>query len=129
MSKRALLLTQIDIGIHSMKDMPTFLPENIALHAIMPREDVRDALISEKYASLNDLPRGATLGTASLRRTAVRRREAVPSVAPLGKSLREAYFSEMRASRTSSRGIMACRAMFSGKNVGMSFIEWMPISI
>ena len=66
----ALLLTQIDIGIHSMKDMPTFLPENIALHAIMPREDVRDALISEKYASLNDLPKGATLGTASLRRTA-----------------------------------------------------------
>ncbi len=64
----ALLNSQIDIGIHSMKDMPTFLPENIALHAIMPREDVRDALVSAKHASFNDLPQGATLGTASLRR-------------------------------------------------------------
>ena len=64
----ALLSDQIDIGIHSMKDMPTILPENIALHAVMPREDVRDALVSAKYASFNDLPRGATLGTASLRR-------------------------------------------------------------
>ena len=64
----ALLNDQIDLGIHSMKDMPTFLPENIALHAIMPREDVRDAFISAKYESFNDLPEGATLGTASLRR-------------------------------------------------------------
>ena len=64
----ALLSDQIDLGIHSMKDMPTFLPENISLHAIMPREDVRDAFISEKYESFNDLPKGATLGTASLRR-------------------------------------------------------------
>ena len=64
----ALLNNQIDIGIHSMKDMPTFLPEQIALHAIMPREDVRDAFVSKKYASFDELPKGATLGTSSLRR-------------------------------------------------------------
>ena len=57
----ALLNDQIDLGIHSMKDMPTFLPENIALHAIMPREDVRDAFISEKYASFNELPKAQLL--------------------------------------------------------------------
>jgi len=64
----ALLNDQIDIGIHSMKDMPTYLPEGIALHAIMPREDVRDAFVSSKYASFKELPEGATVGTASLRR-------------------------------------------------------------
>ena len=64
----ALLDDQIDIGIHSMKDMPTYLPDGIALHAIMPREDVRDAFVSKKHGSFGDLPEGATLGTASLRR-------------------------------------------------------------
>ena len=51
-----------------MKDMPTFLPDGIALHAILPREDVRDAFISQKAASLENLTPGSSIGTASLRR-------------------------------------------------------------
>jgi len=64
----AMLNNQIDVGIHSMKDMPTFLPDGIALHAILPREDVRDAFISKKATSLENLAQGSSIGTASLRR-------------------------------------------------------------
>ena len=64
----AMLNNQIDVGIHSMKDMPTLLPDGIALHAILPREDVRDAFISQKATSLENLTPGSSIGTASLRR-------------------------------------------------------------
>ena len=66
----AMLRDEIDIAIHSMKDMPTFMPEGILLHAIMKRIDPRDAFISNKAKNFQDLPQGATLGTASLRRKA-----------------------------------------------------------
>jgi hydroxymethylbilane synthase len=66
----ALLESRVDICVHSSKDLPTLLPDGIALAGFLPREDVRDALISAKAKSLKDLPQGATLGTASLRRAA-----------------------------------------------------------
>ena len=65
-----MLRDEIDIAIHSMKDMPTYMPEGILLHAIMKRVDPRDAFISNRAATFKDLPKGATLGTASLRRKA-----------------------------------------------------------
>ena len=64
----ALLDGRIDIAVHSMKDVPTYLPEGIVLPCNLPREDVRDAFISLKYKSIADLPDGAVIGTASLRR-------------------------------------------------------------
>ncbi len=64
----AMLRGDIDIAIHSMKDMPTFMPEGIVLHAITEREDPRDAFISLKAKNIDDLPEGATVGSASLRR-------------------------------------------------------------
>ena len=64
----AIVSERIDIAIHSMKDMPTFLPAGIALHPIMPREDVRDAFISDKAPSLDSLAPESSIGTASLRR-------------------------------------------------------------
>lgn len=60
----------IDIAVHSMKDMPTFQPEGLAILACLPRADVRDALITLDGATLDALPRGATVGTSSLRRRA-----------------------------------------------------------
>jgi hydroxymethylbilane synthase len=66
----AMLRGEIDIGIHSMKDMPTVMPDGIMLHAITQRLDPRDALISQKAKTLAELPKGATVGTASLRRKA-----------------------------------------------------------
>ena len=64
----ALLDGRIDIAVHSMKDVPTYLPEGSILPCMLPREDVRDAFISVKYDDLSELPDGALVGTASLRR-------------------------------------------------------------
>ena len=64
----ALLEGRIDIAVHSMKDVPTYLPEGTILPCNLPREDVRDAFISPNYKSLADLPAGSVVGSASLRR-------------------------------------------------------------
>jgi hydroxymethylbilane synthase len=66
----ALLDGRIDIAVHSMKDLPTRLPEGIVLAAVPSREDPRDAFISHKAKTLRELPQGAVVGTASLRRQA-----------------------------------------------------------
>ena len=68
--EEALLAGEIDVAVHSMKDMPTLLPPGLTIQCLLPREDVRDAFISSKAASLADLPRGAKVGTSSLRRQA-----------------------------------------------------------
>jgi hydroxymethylbilane synthase len=71
----ALLDGSVDLAVHSMKDLPTRLPDGITIAAVLPRADVRDAFISPKAGSLADLPPGAIVGTSSLRRAAqVRRR-------------------------------------------------------
>jgi hydroxymethylbilane synthase len=64
----ALLEERIDLAVHSMKDMPTTLPAGLEISAICEREDVRDALISRGGLKLDQLPRGARIGTSSLRR-------------------------------------------------------------
>ncbi|XP_042010875.1 porphobilinogen deaminase, chloroplastic-like [Salvia splendens] len=64
----ALLNSDIDIAVHSMKDVPTYLPRNTMIPCNLPREDVRDAFICLTAASLAELPPGSTVGTASLRR-------------------------------------------------------------
>lgn len=66
----ALANGRIDLAVHSMKDVPTHIPDVFDLAAILPREDVRDAFISLTAKSFMDLPHGARLGTASLRRQA-----------------------------------------------------------
>jgi hydroxymethylbilane synthase len=66
----ALLDGGIDLAVHSMKDMPTRLPDGLDIPCFLPREDVRDAFISLKVKRLADLPKGAVLGTSSLRRQA-----------------------------------------------------------
>ena len=66
----ALADGRIDLAVHSMKDVPTHMPDVFKLAAILPREDVRDAFISLTATSFMDLPSGASLGTASLRRQA-----------------------------------------------------------
>ena len=67
----ALLAGRIDIGVHSAKDLATRLPGRIAIVACLPRVDVRDAFISPLAATLESLPKGAVLGTSSLRRKAL----------------------------------------------------------
>jgi len=60
----------IDIAVHSMKDMPTALPDGMEIACLLPREDVRDAFISPAHRTIADLPAGAVVGTSSLRRRA-----------------------------------------------------------
>jgi len=64
----ALLNGDIDLAVHSLKDVPTHFPEGLYLGAITEREDPRDCLVSVKYKSLKELPKGAVIGTSSLRR-------------------------------------------------------------
>src|SRR5436305_6950811 len=82
--EEALLAGSIDLAVHSAKDMPTLLPDGLMLAACLPREDVRDAFISRKASRVQDLPQGAVVGTASLRRQAmVKRLRPDVSVVPL----------------------------------------------
>ncbi len=66
----ALLRREAQVAVHSMKDLPAVLAEGLVLAAVPEREDPRDALCSPKARRLEDLPRGARVGTASLRRAA-----------------------------------------------------------
>lgn len=68
--EEALLSGSIDLAVHSMKDMPAALPEGLEIAAVLPREDVRDAFISFAAKDLKGLPKGARLGSSSVRRTA-----------------------------------------------------------
>jgi hydroxymethylbilane synthase len=72
--EEALLAGRIDLAVHSAKDVPTFLSSGLVLSAYLPREDARDVLISSKAKTLQDLPAGATVGTASPRRQAIVKR-------------------------------------------------------
>lgn len=66
--EQGMLEGTADIAVHSMKDVPVELPEGLHLPIIMQREDPRDAFVSNKYSSLEELPQGACVGTSSLRR-------------------------------------------------------------
>jgi len=68
--EEALIDKQVDLAVHSMKDVPTEIPEGLVIAAIPPREDARDAFLSLHHASVKLLPQGAKVGTSSLRRQA-----------------------------------------------------------
>ena len=66
--EQALLDNEADIAVHSMKDVPMEFPEGLGLTVICPREDARDAFVSNRFDSIDDLPAGSVVGTSSLRR-------------------------------------------------------------
>jgi hydroxymethylbilane synthase len=68
--EEALLDGRIDLAVHSMKDMPTFLPDGLVIACLLKRADPRDALFSPQAKSIAALPQGARVGTSSLRRQA-----------------------------------------------------------
>jgi hydroxymethylbilane synthase len=68
--EEALLAGTIDVAVHSMKDMPAQLPAGLAIGALLPREDPRDALLSAHARTIDELPQGATVGSSSVRRSA-----------------------------------------------------------
>jgi len=82
--EQALLAGAVDLAVHSAKDMPTALPPGLLIAATPPREDARDVFISRTAGTLDDLPPGAVVGTASLRRQAlVKRRRPDVAVASM----------------------------------------------
>jgi hydroxymethylbilane synthase len=68
--EEALLKGEADLAVHSMKDVPAVIPEGLTIGAVTEREDPRDALLSVRFTSLAALPRGAKVGSSSLRRKA-----------------------------------------------------------
>jgi len=66
--ERSMQRGETSIAVHSLKDVPFALPEGFCLASFMPREDPRDALVSNNFISIDDLPKGAVVGTSSLRR-------------------------------------------------------------
>jgi hydroxymethylbilane synthase len=68
--EEALLADEIDVAVHSMKDMQTALPDGLLVGAVLPREDPRDAFISLRFPTVSALPAGSVVGTSSLRRKA-----------------------------------------------------------
>jgi hydroxymethylbilane synthase len=68
--EEALLREEIDLAVHSMKDVPTLLPHGLSIVSILPREDARDVFVSTKAKALHDLPKNARVGTSSVRRVA-----------------------------------------------------------
>ena len=66
--EQQLIDGRLDMAVHSLKDMPTLLPEGLALAAMLPREDPRDVLVNRFGCRLEDLPQGALIGTSSPRR-------------------------------------------------------------
>lgn len=68
--EQELISKRIDMAVHSAKDMPTVLPSGLVISAYLKREDVRDAFVCDKAESLETLPAGSVVGTASLRRQA-----------------------------------------------------------
>ena len=82
--EQAMLDGRADIAVHSMKDVPVNLPKGFRISAILDREDVRDAFVSNKYKRLSDVPKGGVIGTSSLRRESqIRNQFAGLNVRPL----------------------------------------------
>lgn len=68
--EQRMLAGEIDCAVHSLKDMPSFLPDGLVIHHFLKREDPRDAFLSTKYKDFSEMPEGAVIGTSSLRRQA-----------------------------------------------------------
>ena len=69
--ERAILANEVDCGVHSLKDMPSLLPEGLSIHHMLKRADCRDAFLSNGPSRIEDLPQNAVVGTSSLRRQAM----------------------------------------------------------
>ena len=112
--EEALIDGRIDIAVHSMKDVPTVLPEGRAIAAVLPREDPRDAFITANPTSGPDgpsgLPKGAVVGTASLRRAALLRNrrpdlQVVPFRGNVNTRLRKIAAGEVAATLLALAGL------------------------
>jgi hydroxymethylbilane synthase len=123
--EEALMSGAIDLAVHSMKDMPAVIPEGLEIAAYLPREDARDALLSPAAKTIADLPRGAVVGTSSVRRAAqlLRRRpdlRIVPFRGNVDTRIRKLDSGEVQAT------LLACAGL---NRLGLSLPQASPIAI
>jgi len=123
--EEALISGAIDLAVHSMKDMPAVIPEGLAIAAYLPREDARDALVSPLAKRISDLPRGAVVGTSSVRRAAqlLRRRpdlKIVPFRGNVDTRIRKLEAGQVQAT------LLACAGL---NRLGLSLPQATPIAI
>ena len=128
--EEALLRDEIDLAVHSMKDVPTVFPAGLGIGAILPREDPSDALIANAGRSLGDLPPGARVGTSSVRRTAqlLRARPDVKCVLLRGNvdtRLAKLAAGEMDAILLAMAGLKRLGLM-DQVNDKLSVMDWLP---
>ena len=123
--EEALLREQVDLAVHSMKDVPADLPEGLEIGVFPEREDPRDAFVSERYERLKDLPRGAAVGTSSLRRAAQLLRERPDlKVVPLRGNV------DTRIRKMKQEGLGALILAAAGmKRMGLSLMIRYPIPL
>ena len=121
----AQLAGRVDIAVHSMKDVPTLLPDGLAMGALLPREDVRDVLIAKTARTLSELPQGAIIGTASLRRGAqILRRRPDLKVVPFRGNV------QTRLRKLNEGQVDATLLAMAGLNrLGLSIPEMTPLEI
>jgi hydroxymethylbilane synthase len=126
----ALLREDIDLAVHSMKDVPTELPAGLALTAFLKREDPREVFVSHKAKTLAELPKGARVGTSSVRRYAqvVRRRRDLEIVLLRGNvdtRLRKLDAGEMDAILLAYAGLKRLGLQDRATEV-LSTSDWLP---
>jgi hydroxymethylbilane synthase len=119
----ALLDGRIDVAVHSMKDMPSVLPDGLMIAAMLPREDVRDAWISEKHESFAALPHGAVIGSSSARRIAqLKHRHPSAQVVPLRGNVQTRL--QKIADGVAEATFLACAGL---KRLGLDDVARAPI--
>src|SRR5690348_3442550 len=128
--EEALLSGAIDFAVHSSKDIPAMLPKGLALAAFLPREDPRDALISNAAKSLGDLPSNARVGTSSPRRQALLKRarpdlRIVPLRGNVETRLRKIDAGEMDAAVLAVAGLKRL-GLFSAAATALDVEEFLP---
>ncbi|QPC42242.1 hydroxymethylbilane synthase [Kaustia mangrovi] len=109
--EQALVDGEVDLAVHSLKDMPTVLPHGLAIACVLERADPRDAFISNVARRLVDLPEGAVVGTSSVRRQAQAKRlrpdlQVVPFRGNVGTRLRKLAEGEVAATFLACAGLM-----------------------
>ena len=109
--EQELLNGDLDMAIHSLKDMPTKLPKGLMLGAILPRKDARDVLVNRWNCTMEDLPEGARIGTSSPRRTAQLMKNApqvtvIPIRGNVGTRLRKAQGEEADGAVLAAAGLI-----------------------
>jgi hydroxymethylbilane synthase len=123
--EEALARGEIDLAVHSAKDVPTWLPDGLVLAGCLEREDVRDVFLSRKAQSVQALPHGAVVGTASLRRQALVKRlrpdlEVVPFRGNVETRLRKLDSGEVDATLLALAGL---------KRLGLADVATAPLPL